>query len=115
MTPDRENSMRKQLADYSMKELVDLNISLQDVIDDHIREKAGMTSSNEAMSQQIVAMRAELEKLEGTEAGDPEEIEKLQKEVDSFREKYETLRERFDKVQALNEKFQEKLLDKMEA
>lgn len=114
MTPDAEQSMRSQLADYSKTEMIDLAISLQDVIDDHIHEKRGLQSSIEAMGIQIPALQAQVAQLESgpqASAEDLDELEQLRGENRKIRQKMEELRDRFDRVQALNEKFQEKLLD----
>lgn len=111
MTPDQQQNMRAQLADYTKTEFIDLAISLQDVIDEHVTEKRSLQASIDAMSVQLPALRAELEKYEGGEVADPEELAEKDRQIAELRTKYEELRDRFDKVQALNEKFQEKLLD----
>lgn len=109
MSPDKEQNMRSQLADYTKTEFIDLAISLQDVIDDHVNEKRAMQSSIDAMAVKLPALQAQVDEYEtnGGQQGDPE----LEEKFIELRTKYEELRERFDKVQTLNEKFQEKLLD----
>ena len=103
MTPDQEANMRRQLAEYSKTELMDLNISLQDVINEHIAEKRGMQSSIDAMSQQLPALQAQLAEFEGTTPADPEELEALQQQVAQ-------LTVRVNDLQVLNEGLQKKLI-----
>lgn len=109
MTPDAEANMRSQLGDYTKTEFIDLAISLQDVINDHVNEKRAMQSSIDAMAVKLPALQAQVDEYEanGGQQADPE----MEQKYNEMRTKYEELRERFDKVQALNEKFQEKLLD----
>ena len=110
MTPDQEANMRSQLADYSKQEFIELAIQLQDVIDNHVREKQGLQASIDALGSRLPALEAKIQEYEdggGQQQADPE----LEQNFIELRQKYEELRERFDRVQALNEKFQEKLLD----
>lgn len=107
MTPDAEQNMRAQLADYTKTEFIDLAISLQDVVDDLGNQKRAMQSSIDNMRIQIPALQKQVDEFEGGSQADPE----MEQKFIDMRAKYEELRERFDKVQALNEKFQEKLLD----
>lgn len=109
MTPDAEQSMRAQLADYTKNEFIDLAISLQDVIDQHMTEKRAMQASIDGMRIQIPALQDRVDELEANEG--PQADPEMEQKYIEMRTKYEELRERFDKVQALNEKFQEKLLD----
>ncbi|MDH3466213.1 MAG: hypothetical protein OES26_09945 [Gammaproteobacteria bacterium] len=113
MTPDAEKSMRAQLADYGKGEMIDLAISLQEVIDDHVSEKRAMQNSIDAMSQQLPALRAELEKHEGSVQSNPEEIEAKNQQIAMLKQHSKDLQEKCDKLQALNEKYQEKLLDSL--
>lgn len=115
MTPEQESNMRRQLADYAKVELIDLAISLQEVCDSHSMEKKGLQSAVDNMAQQMPVLRAQLDEYEaeagsGIKVGEVE-WDALQEENKVLRGKMEELRDRFDRVQALNEKFQEKLLD----
>jgi len=103
--------MRAQLSDYTKSEFIDLAISLQDVVDDLNSQKRAMQSSIDAASIKLPALQAQVDELESGVQADPDEVEQLRGENVGLRKKLEELRERFDKVQALNEKFQEKLLD----
>lgn len=103
MTPDQEKNMRAQLADYGKGEMIDLAISLQDVIDEHVSEKRAMQSSIDAMSAQLPALRAQLEQYDGASVADPEEIEALNQQI-------AVLTQRVADLQLLNEGLQRKLL-----
>ena len=103
MTPDQTANMRRQLADYSKGELMDLNISLQDVIEEHLNEKRGMASSIAAMSAQLPALQAKVDEYEGTTPANPEETEALQQQV-------ATLNTRVNDLTMLNEGLQKKLI-----
>lgn len=104
MTPDQEQNMRQQLADYSKNEFIDLAISLQEVIDGHVNEKRGLQSSIEAMGTQIPALQAELAQYENSEPVDSEEVEALHQQVTQ-------LKQRTEDLQVLNEGLQKKLLE----
>ncbi len=104
MTPDAEQNMRNQLGDYSKNEFIDLAISLQDVINDHVNEKRGLQSSIDAMGQQLPALQAQLDEYENAgPAVDPEEIEALNQQVVQ-------LTTRVNDLQILNEGLQKKLI-----
>ncbi len=104
--------MRAQLADYTKTEFVDLAISLQEVIEGLNSEKRSMQASIDAMSQQLPALRAALEDYESAPvAANPEEIEAKNQQIAMLQQHNADLQDRCDKLQALNEKFQEKLLD----
>ena len=104
MTPDQQQNMRAQLGDYSKNEFIDLAISLQEVIDDHVNEKRGLQSSIDAIGQQVPALQAQLEEYENAgPVADPEEIEALNQQVAQ-------LKTRVDDLQILNEGLQKKLI-----
>jgi prefoldin subunit 5 len=103
LTEDQERNMRNQLADYAKGELIDLAISLQDVIDDHVNEKRGMQGSIDNMSQQLPALRAQLEEYENSDPVDSEEVESLRQQVN-------LLNIRNNELQTLNEGLQKKLI-----
>jgi hypothetical protein len=103
MTPQQVKNMRSQLADYAKGELVDLAISLQDVVDDHLAEKRGLQSSIDAMGHQIPALQAELAKYEDADPVDSEETEAL-------RQKVAQLSLRVNDLSMMNEGLQKKLI-----
>ena len=103
MTKDQEKNMRSQLAEYAKGELIDLAVSLQVVIDDNNREKRGLQSSNDAMAQQLPALRAQLEQYENVGV-DSEELEALRQQV-------AMLNTRIEDLTTLNEGLQKKLID----
>ena len=95
--------MRRQLAEYSKGELVDLSISLQEVCDNHNQEKRGLQSSIDAMSVQLPALRTELENYENMDPVDSEELE-------SARQQVAQLNVRVHDLTVLNEGLQKKLI-----
>ena len=103
MTPDKEASMRSELADYSKTEFIDLAVSLQEVCDTHITKQRGMQMSIDAMTAQISPMRVELEKYENGGAVDSDEVEALNLAI-------ETLKDRITTLTTLNEGLQLKLI-----
>ncbi len=103
MTPDQEQGMRSQLADYSKTEYIDLAISLQEICDNHVFEKRGLQSSVDSMASQLPALRAELERYEGGDVVDSVEVEGLHSEI-------ATLKTRVHTLQTLNEGLQAKLI-----
>ena len=102
MTEDQENRMRSQLAEYAKGELIDLAVSLQVVIDENNQEKRGLQSSNDAMAQQLPALRAQLEQYENVGV-DSEELESLRQQV-------AMLNTRIEDLTTLNEGLQKRLI-----
>lgn len=103
MTPEQEQDMRRNLADYSSRELVDLAISLQEVCDTNTQEIRGLKSSADAMSQQLPALREQLEEYEAGPPVDNDLVAELQEKVGA-------LQKRNDELTSLNEGLQRKLI-----
>lgn len=111
MTPEQKKNMANQLADYSKGEMVDLAIKLQDVIDEHASEKRSLEASISAMSAQIPALQARIEEFEAGPPVDHDQIAELESQVERWKALCEAAQERCEKLQLLNEKYQEKLLN----
>ena len=61
MKPEREENMRRQIAEYTHEELITLAVQLQDTVDGHVQEKSNMQGAIEQMRRQNEAIRQELE------------------------------------------------------
>ena len=59
MTPEQEDNMRKQIADYTKGEFIDLAIQLQNTVDHNVTKIRGLESSQEQMGKQIPQLLAD--------------------------------------------------------
>jgi peptidoglycan hydrolase CwlO-like protein len=104
MTPERESNMRAGLAELGQEELCDTCVQMQQVIDTHVSEKTGLTSSISAMQKQIPALQESLAEAEAAASGASSD------EVDTLNAEIERLTLRVDELQGLNEGLTKKLL-----
>ena len=107
MTPEREKNMRLNLADLTQEQLSDTCVQLQDVIDNHVNEKAGMKQQVTALGTQVPALQNKIADLE-EKLGDSTTVGTA--EFDALRQENAQLSERVERLQKLNEGLQEKLL-----
>lgn len=113
MTPDQEKNMRAELAEYSKPEMITLAVKLQNTVEELNNWKRGRESSDKALADQNAALQTRLAQMEdehGVMVGEVE-FEALQRENTNLQRKIKKLRKRIDKLEALNEKYQAKLLD----
>lgn len=114
MTADQESRMRNELNEYDKNELIDLAISLQETVSQHVQQKGGYESSISMLNRQNEALRQANDQLEAESAGpqaDPEEISSLRAEVAKMREQLDGWQGKYDDLEALNRKLQAKLID----
>lgn len=110
MHDKREQDLRMNLAKMDHNQLIDTCVQMQGVIDTHVAEKGGFTSSINSLNKRCEMLEQEVARLEG-ELGEDAGASKV--EMDALREENDRLKERNEKLQTLNEKYQEKLFDKV--
>lgn len=107
MKEKRESDLRMNLKELDSKQLQDTCVGLQEVIDTHVSEKGGLVASINQLNKQNQLLQEEIARLEG-EVGDGAGASSV--EMKALEEENIRLRERNEKLQALNEALQEKLI-----